>query len=212
MICRATVLGFFMFVLLTAVGLGQVLTDDTWAGTSGNTNHDGDVLRADAFANGGCFGAPATTFLKFDLSGFDHEADANTVLTLFVPNATGNDAGDVLALYRVADDSWTQETLTGDNRPALAAVIETLDATTVSTGTSLAFSSQALKDYVEEESFFTGGGDVTAGDNTISFAINYSQCAGFGFQIVNFDSLESCFTCPPTPATLPVELSAFNIE
>jgi hypothetical protein len=109
---RAIVLA--IFVLATGsvlrgeeVAVGAV--EDSWiANLGGTTTHGADPsLRV-------CPACYQWTYLKFDLSGVTGEI-ASAELRLV---RTSGERPDEISLYRIADDTWSEATLTGPSRPA----------------------------------------------------------------------------------------------
>ena len=130
-------------------------------------------------------------YLRWDLDqvkGVASTSGSNkTNLTLNAITTFQIGSGERLKLYKVTDDSWTESSITGNNAPSLGDLIEDIAAPT-SPGL-VVFSNVALADWINENSSYVGGGDVTAGNDIVSFAIQIEGCTNTA--IVRFDSKEA---------------------
>jgi hypothetical protein len=106
-----------------------------------------------------------------------------TNLSLYVYFVGGGSNGN-LTLYRVADDTWQETTVTYNTRPAIGA--EILSVSVPTAVGFVIFSGQALADYINQESAYTGAGDPTAGDDWASFAIQITGCSATNNVVIMY--------------------------
>lgn len=199
-----TVISSFFIIFLALMLVSTVSADvsspqDAFVrATDAGANFNGNDLSAASTFFGSCT-AGDTTYLKWSLSGISGEAGPLTALVLNV-NFVASGSNGNLELFRVADDTWNEATITSSSAPALGASITSVPVPG-STG-PISIAGVALAAYVNQESAYTGGGDVTAGDNTISLAIRITGCSNLS-NVVTFDSKDKSGGVAP-------DLSVFN--
>jgi hypothetical protein len=108
------------------------------------------------------------TWLKFDLASLSGDATTAT-LRLSNPQYTGPATGVVLGLFAVADDTWTEDTLTWENHPASSIVSPALAlrAPPPNGQPNYGFSSPELMNYINGE---------RNGDGLASLVLAYVDC------------------------------------
>lgn len=192
-----TIVALFLSLLLVATALAvYTTTGDTYvdrdnAGTNYATNSQ---LVAGSTAVSGldtCDRVDQIVYLEFDLSAVSGEIDGNSSLQINSIGAFG--AGNV-NVYGLADDTlwdpttidWTtapiKDTLLSE--PVLASVTNPNPA-----GELLSFSDAALNDFLNDQTSFTGGGDLVSGDDVATLLLGVSNC-GAGMTVF-FDSSEA---------------------
>jgi hypothetical protein len=130
----------------------------------------------------GLTGACNTTrwaYVKFALTSL---ASDTLTATLALRNAqfSGGTSGFVLGLYAVADDSWNENTLTWNNRPAAGSLL--VQTSQVPGQAQITFpTSAALVSYINAE---------RNGDGTASFAIGWADCPALSAPQLRVDSSE----------------------
>ncbi len=164
--------------------------------TDAGANFDGPDLAAVSTFLASC-GVSDITYLKWNITG---PIDASASLALTADAPIGANTGQ-LTLYRVADDSWDETTITYNNRPALGAEIMNLNPVPAAPG-PVNFSGPALVTYLNEEA---------AGDGVVSFALQVDGCTQFGPNGIRMDSKEdTAGTAPSLSTTTAVTLQSFR--
>jgi hypothetical protein len=130
------------------------------------------------------------TYLKFRLSLFPTDM-ATVTLTLHNPQYVGPLLGSVAGLYAVNDDTWNENTLTWNNRPAVGPLLS--QTTQVVAQPHILFpTSAALVNFINGE---------RAGDRVASLALGWADCAVFANPQLRVDSSEGAE--PPELLLLP---------
>lgn len=206
-------------IVITVLLLGAIATSifaaasspaDTYVRNSDGGTAFGTTDSTNLQLNSGGLGscdATDTIYLRWSLSGVSDVVGPTTELKLTVNDAQAGNTGSV-SLYRVADDSWNETTLTNNTpAPVLGSLISSVSIPTSSPAT-VTFTGQSLADYLTEVTTFANGTtDTSAGDNVASFALRVTGCTGFT-NSVRFDSKDGAGTAPalnllnPTAITL----------
>ncbi|MFB9054223.1 DNRLRE domain-containing protein [Formosa undariae] len=112
-------------LLITCVGYSQTditVSEDSYVrgGGNGDINYNGKIIEVKESSSGNLdFSRHA--FLKFDLSTFN--AITSAVLHVHGNQSFGGSFD--VSVFEVADDAWTESTLTWNNAPAISTVIGT---------------------------------------------------------------------------------------
>ncbi len=189
-----------LFALLLIVGIvfaAASQPQDVYVVTSGSdssVNKDGSTLDVQGMYNNVSHVCNSTqiVLLKWSLVGTNGVASVahptnKTNLVLDATVVYGTDSGETLKLYKINDDTWDESTVTGDTMPTLGDLIMDIPAPTA-TGL-VTFTSQALADWVNENTSYVGGSDTIAGNDVISFAILDDTC--IDMTAIRFDSKET---------------------
>jgi hypothetical protein len=129
--------------------------------------------------SGGCT-TTRYTYLKWDLGSLTGNAVTAT-LTLNAPQYTGPN-GVILGVYAVAEDAWSEATVTWNTRPAVGALLAQLSDPLGMP--SINFASAALVSYLNAE---------WAGDGIASLAIGYADCPALSAPQLQTSSKEGAF-------------------
>jgi hypothetical protein len=176
----ATTIGYAYIVCIGP----QAPAEDAYAvqtdpnGTYGTTDPTHLIAQGSRGLTGAC-NTTRWTYVKFALTPL---ATDTLTATLALRNAqfTGGTSGFTLGLYAVADDGWSESTLTWANRPAVGSLLAQTSQVpgqaqvTFPTGAALASFINAERD----------------GDGTASFAIGWADCPTLSAPQLRVDASE----------------------
>lgn len=208
--CIAVVICLLIGALAVSSFAAASSPADTYVSTLSGTTAFGTTDSAHLQVNSGGLGVcnfTETVYLRWSLSGVNDAVGPSTQLKLTVNDAQAGNTGS-LSLYRVADDSWNEATVTNDTpAPTVGLEITSVPIPTTSPA-PVTFTGQELADYLAETTAFANGStDMIAGDDVASFAVRVTGCRGFT-NPVRFDAREGSGTAPllnlfnPTAITL----------
>ncbi len=191
---------FLKLIVLLTLLLALVNIHSAWALASGLPGHDAYVyddspdenfdekdLEVGASGNGTSCSPTSVTYMRWNLADISNSATiASATLTLTVQTDSYNTSNVSLTLYKVADDSWTEGTITWNNAPWASVgapiVTQTLPTAPMQAGQIVIFSGEALRAYIAEQA---------AGDDNASFALRFSKDCPVGTTFMVFEDSES---------------------